>query len=195
MAPVPDETRIFFPKLLTELGLLEEGVEVGVFEGWHAKLILDKWKGRKLYAVDPWKCVPYMRGNVCVDRLANNWKRQDRMDEAKAVADKRLAPYVKAGRCVILHKPTIKAYLEFEDESLDWAYIDGRHYREGVQEDMDCWYPKVKVGGVVAGHDYHNNPKNHFDVKKTVMDFYREREDKLVEVKTRRIPSWYAIKC
>tara|TARA_R110001592_G_scaffold7371_1_gene41327 strand:+ start:309 stop:932 length:624 start_codon:yes stop_codon:yes gene_type:complete len=40
-------------------------------------------------------------------------------------------------------------------EGLDFIYVDGDHYAEGVQKDMDIWPFKVKKGGLIAGHDYH----------------------------------------
>lgn len=43
---------------------------------------------------------------------------------------------------------------EFEDASIDFVYIDARHDRKGVLEDLQAYWPKVKMGGVIAGHDY-----------------------------------------
>jgi hypothetical protein len=42
----------------------------------------------------------------------------------------------------------------FEDNSLDFVYIDANHTYEGVKEDIKYWYPKVKPGGLLLGHDY-----------------------------------------
>lgn len=49
-----------------------------------------------------------------------------------------------------------EAYDLFEDESLDFIYIDG--YAHSGQEGGDTiwkWSRKVRVGGVIAGDDYH----------------------------------------
>ena len=43
----------------------------------------------------------------------------------------------------------------FEDGSLDFIYIDGLHDYESVKADIAGFYPKLKVGGIIAGHDYH----------------------------------------
>ena len=40
-------------------------------------------------------------------------------------------------------------------EKLDFVYIDANHNYECVKEDIEHWYPKVKVGGIIAGHDFH----------------------------------------
>ena len=42
----------------------------------------------------------------------------------------------------------------FDDASLDFVYLDAGHDYISIQEDLQCWYPKVRVGGVFAGHDY-----------------------------------------
>ena len=44
----------------------------------------------------------------------------------------------------------------FEDESFDMIYIDGDHTYEQVCKDIDNYLPKVKNGGFIGGHDYHD---------------------------------------
>lgn len=51
----------------------------------------------------------------------------------------------------------------FEDKSLDFVYIDADHRGHGVMEDIYNWLPKVKTGGVIAGHDYGRGNEGHFD--------------------------------
>ena len=46
------------------------------------------------------------------------------------------------------------ALADFEDESLDFVYIDGDHNFRFIAEDIYEWPKKVKKGGVIAGHDY-----------------------------------------
>lgn len=43
----------------------------------------------------------------------------------------------------------------FEDKVLDFVFIDATHEYEGISEDIKCWLPKVRSGGILAGHDYH----------------------------------------
>ena len=40
------------------------------------------------------------------------------------------------------------------DDSLDFVYLDARHDFNGVFEDLSVWWPKLKMGGILAGHDY-----------------------------------------
>lgn len=47
-----------------------------------------------------------------------------------------------------------EAYQLFEDESIDFLFIDGDHSYKAVYKDLTLWYPKIKKGGICAGHDY-----------------------------------------
>ena len=40
------------------------------------------------------------------------------------------------------------------DEPLDFVYIDGLHDYKSVTDDIAAWYPLVRKGGVVGGHDF-----------------------------------------
>jgi hypothetical protein len=42
----------------------------------------------------------------------------------------------------------------YGDESLDFIFIDACHSYQSVKEDLKAWYPKLKKGGCIAGHDY-----------------------------------------
>ena len=40
------------------------------------------------------------------------------------------------------------------DDSLDFVYIDANHAFDAVNRDLRKWFPKLRNGGVFAGHDY-----------------------------------------
>lgn len=42
----------------------------------------------------------------------------------------------------------------FDDETFDFVFIDGNHWYSYVVDDIAAWLPKVKPGGILAGHDY-----------------------------------------
>ena len=54
--------------------------------------------------------------------------------------------------------PSAEAAQEFEDASLDFVFIDARHTYEAATEDLAAWWPKLRPGGLFAGHDYTNSP-------------------------------------
>ena len=49
--------------------------------------------------------------------------------------------------------PSQSAHARFEGV-LDFVFIDGEHSLQAVRDDLRWWAPKVRKGGVVAGHDY-----------------------------------------
>ncbi len=46
---------------------------------------------------------------------------------------------------------------DFEDESIDFLFIDANHTYEFVIKDIKSFLPKMKKGGVIAGHDYNEH--------------------------------------
>lgn len=57
---------------------------------------------------------------------------------------------------------------QFENESIDFLFIDGDHTYESVKNDIFLWFPKIKKGGIISGHDY-TEPCG---VKKAVDEFF-----------------------
>ena len=51
--------------------------------------------------------------------------------------------------------PSVDAAATYADNSLDWVFIDAEHDYESVKKDIIAWYPKVKIGGMIGGHDFH----------------------------------------
>jgi len=56
----------------------------------------------------------------------------------------------------------------YEDNSLDFIFIDAAHDYESVKKDINAWFPKLKKGGIIAGHDYTWCE----DVRKAVNEFF-----------------------
>lgn len=49
---------------------------------------------------------------------------------------------------------------------VDFVFIDGNHAKEFVAQDIGLYWPKVKLGGFLSGHDY-----NQKGVKSAVDEF------------------------
>ena len=43
---------------------------------------------------------------------------------------------------------------KYDDGYFDFIYVDARHDFKGVYADIEAYWPKLKVGGIMAGHDY-----------------------------------------
>ena len=59
----------------------------------------------------------------------------------------------------------------FDDESIDFCFIDGDHRYKAVIEDLCCWFPKIRPGGLIGGHDYVG--PDSLGVKQAVDEFFR----------------------
>jgi len=69
---------------------------------------------------------------------------------------------------------SVAASLLYEDNSLDFVFVDGDHTYEGVSGDLNGWYPKIKTGGIFAGHDYYH-PKFP-GISKAVNEFFGNKK-------------------
>lgn len=58
----------------------------------------------------------------------------------------------------------------FTDNTIDFVYIDNGHTYEQVKGDANRWWPKVRVGGMLCGHDYVLPG----DVKTAIDEFVKE---------------------
>lgn len=131
-----------FGEFLNHHKLTKIGVEVGTFKGEFAKQILSTWEGI-LYMVDPWR--ELTKGYIDISNHINHpTSYLETINNLKGFEDRGFMLRGKSSQIVDL----------FEDESLDFVYIDGNHEYSYVKEDIDLWYPKIKKGGLISGHDY-----------------------------------------
>lgn len=49
---------------------------------------------------------------------------------------------------------SVEAARLYADDSIDLVYIDANHTYVDVLADVEAWLPKVRGGGVIAGHDF-----------------------------------------
>jgi predicted O-methyltransferase YrrM len=125
-------------------------VEIGVFQGGNALRLL-KLNLERLYLVDPYKTYNQYKA----DKIAYV---QAQLDEAQNIMRERISNHPLKDKVTIIIKDSIEGSKEFEDEFFDYVYIDGNHSYGSVQKDLEAWYPKVKKGGFLAGHDYITMP-------------------------------------
>ncbi len=154
-------------KPLVELLGLEEsliGVEIGVLQGAHAIKMIKNLDIETLHLVDPFKAYYADESNRHV--------KQDEMDSYKKIAKETLMEH--ENKVVWHYKYSVDAAKDFEDNSLDFVYIDGDHLYEMVKKDILSWLPKLKKGKLMIGHDY-DLPA----VKRAVDEFCKKNKIKL----------------
>lgn len=55
---------------------------------------------------------------------------------------------------------SISASKRFRNNSLEMVFLDAGEDYESVTEDIKAWWPKIKINGILAGHDYWSDPSN-----------------------------------
>jgi len=175
--------RLGLPQFFKEQGY-QVGAEIGVLKGEFTEKLCQA--GLKVYAIDPW--MPF-------DGQGRTQRFQNTQDGYYNEAIKRLSPY----NCIIVRKTSMDALVDISDKSLDFVYIDGNHNFRHIAEDIFEWTKKVRLGGVVSGHDYFNtisSARNIVCNVKTVVGAYT----KVFDIKNLQIlagdkyPSWLFIK-
>jgi len=172
--------------LLQHLNLNGEGVETGVLTGYFSELLLMNSTLSVLHSVDPWKNFDdasyHDVSNVDPDEQERNYR--GTMDRLKKYGS----------RSHIMRMTSQEAAKEFPDGSLDFVYIDANHSYQACKEDIELWWPKVKKGGILAGHDYLDGeiPEGTFGVKSAVDEFLRSHPRTLY-VTPEKWPTWYFV--
>lgn len=146
-------------EMLAERGA-KHGVEVGTDHGKYAHQLLEGVPTLGLDCIDPW--VAYTEGDDVKTQEDVNKIYQEAMDT--------LSSYL-GNTCTLWKMTSMEAVKEFEDNSLDFVFIDGNHEYEHVLEDITEWTKKVKPGGIVAGHDYKIDPVNNYGVIQAIQEY------------------------
>jgi len=112
------------------------GVELGVAKGTYSKRMLDTGRFKRFFGVDVY-------GDT---------------HDTKEYCDTLNYIGIKDTRYTLLRMDFDSAVRLFDDNSLDFVYIDGfAHAGEEGGKTLIDWYPKLKAGGVMAGDDYHSH--------------------------------------
>jgi hypothetical protein len=154
------------PLLLNSLGLLGAGIELGVRKGDFSEWLLDTWSGEKLFSIDPWQ-TDAPEQYVDISNVT-----QDQHDAFHEETRRRLARF--GDRSVVWRTTGEDAAPSFPPECLDFVYVDARHDEASVFEDLECWWPRLRRGGVMSGHDYLDGvlPEGNFGVQSAVDAFF-----------------------
>jgi hypothetical protein len=125
-------TRDEIPHYLQQAGLNRYGIELGVAKGnYTVKLLSVPWL--RLYAVDRWS-----------DHHDDN--------EARTASERILQTSQSA---VVLRRTFDEALPLFDDGFFNFIYIDGyAHTGQEGGKTLEDWWPKLRSGGLFAGHDY-----------------------------------------
>jgi hypothetical protein len=154
------------------------GAEIGVAAATYSIQMLQRVKPSKLYLVDRWALIlnPGAKG-----------KKELQMHAALS----KLAEYVARGIAMPICAWSFYATRWIPDATLDWLYIDGDHKPKSVREDLLAWYPKVKPGGIVAGHDYKEGLGPYDGINQGIKDLGIKPKINVVEPESRAPTFWF----
>ena len=131
------------------------GAEIGVFEAESFLTLLQNCPNIKtLHGVDsyqPHKDYLY-KGTAPSREPAHVWGQKE-IEIIKALSYHRQKYSGHQEKIVFHEEDSNIAAKSFENESLDFIFLDAHLTYEHTCNDLEVWYPKVKKGGIFAGHD------------------------------------------
>lgn len=125
------------PKVLNfKEGLI--GIEIGTCYGASTFHFLEMLPNSRVIAIDPYSDEGY-------DQMATRVPAYESFQKLMELYPNRIT---------LIRKTSDDAVSEIEDNLIDFVFIDGFHSNEQVKKDIENYYPKLKSGGLMSGHDY-----------------------------------------
>jgi predicted O-methyltransferase YrrM len=150
------------------------GCEIGVCHGFTTELLLKQIPNiKKIYAVDSYPSFVDWDGTRITE---------ERQSETKQRCFTKLSVFGE--KVVFIHDTSTNFSKQVLDEELDFIFVDGDHSYEATLADITNYWPKVKKGGIFAGHDINLNT-----VDAAVKEFFKDKAVTVVENN-----AWFIIK-
>ncbi len=109
--------------------------EIGVLRGDFSSQILELTKPEHLFLIDCWDLCDFFEAGLSDYQLV-------------------VSKFDNNPKVSIIKNTSSEAAKNFPDNYFDWVYIDANHSYDAVKNDLETWFPKVKNGGFISGHDY-----------------------------------------
>ncbi len=144
--------------------------ELGVLHGDFSQSILKILNPEVLILVDPFS----VSENKYNDGLTTSYSTEhDYVDLLK-----RFQQQIYSKQVIVNRKYSFYAVNQYSDSIFNFIYIDASHLYEDVKRDLNDWLPKLKSGGILAGHDYIT--LNDFGVIQSVDEFCIENNFEMI---------------
>jgi predicted O-methyltransferase YrrM len=127
-------------------------------------------------------CIDWFQGSVA-GGAGEHGHRPENSNQVRIDCETTLAEYKK--EVIILEGDSAECAKFIPDCFLDFCFIDAGHRYSNCIKDIEAYWPKVKTGGLICGHDYaHENLENigdqnvfeddtrHLGVTKAVKEFF-----------------------
>jgi len=166
------------------------GAEVGCLRGKFSLMLSRSYKG-KILAIDSFdehEGMSYDKPFALTPLYMEKVERECRAN-------------LKGTNCEVIKGYSTEVAKTIPDESLDWVFIDADHRYEAIKADLEAWFPKVRKGGIMSGHDYKHytiptpSGDHVFGVIEAVDEFCAKHGYKLDGLLDRKkFASWYFTK-
>ena len=175
------------PDMLRRSGLNHNVCEIGVRAGNNLSQIITGSRPSKFVGIDSWNSSDIPSQN-------DAGYSQVKQDQLEYQVRNKFAKYGDRGR--IIRGYSFEVSKQFPDGYFDYIYIDADHSYEAVKQDLEDWYPKVRVGGILAGHDYVDRHSKHvkYGVIKAVDEFVRDHNIRYFATTPENYSSWLILK-
>jgi predicted O-methyltransferase YrrM len=145
--------------------------EIGVFFGENARQINKNLNIKKLYLIDPYMKYEEYKNDGAYTKLKEAKKKAHIINNFK--------------NNIWIEEFSEDAIRKIKEE-LDFIYIDGNHEYEYVKKDLELYWPKIKRGGIISGHDI-----QYKEVSRAVLEFASKNK---LQVNFGERRDWWIIK-
>lgn len=167
----------FYSQIVEKFNTNSHFVEVGCWRGrssvYMAVEIINSNKNIKFDCIDPFYFEKYYKEGL--NQYQQNPYYIDNYDLKNVY--KEFLKNIYPVKHVINHIKdfSINASKNYKNNSLDFVFLDGNHIYKSVIADIEHWLPKIKIGGILAGHDYWNDTHYLYQegVNKAVIEKFR----------------------
>eukprot|EP00927_Polykrikos_kofoidii_P051523 TRINITY_DN45324_c0_g1_i1.p1 TRINITY_DN45324_c0_g1~~TRINITY_DN45324_c0_g1_i1.p1 ORF type:complete len:417 (-),score=50.90 TRINITY_DN45324_c0_g1_i1:94-1344(-) len=122
--------------------------EIGVFQANTSRRLLERFPSLEMLLVDPY----HLHTEDAWDELQYLEEFYISSRETFLEASRWTQPY--RARATHMLQTSVAAASWVTPGSLDLVFIDGDHRYESVATDIQAWWPTIREGGAIAGHDF-----------------------------------------
>jgi hypothetical protein len=113
--------------------------EIGVWQGVFTVQMVRELNPKIVHAIDPW--IPYHDDTIF---------HADHSEMGKKI----MPELNKIPNVDVIAQKSETVYHRFSDNYFDFLYLDGLHTYDQLSLELDLYWRKVKVGGILMGDDY-----------------------------------------
>lgn len=137
--------------------------EIGVNRGETSRIFRQLFPEARLFLIDPWQLTSeYLQSATPISRKQKHYDKAFSFVSEHFKDDPRVTILRMASLEAVAHTP----------EQFDLIFIDANHEYLHVKQDILAWLPKVRPGGLLAGHDYEPSISMFSGVKQAVDEIF-----------------------